>query len=150
MASKHHITLDDGMEHICDSRGDLRMLDSEYWGRSLKAYRKRMDYSQQIYEVVSMSSEIAKQCMGDAYMTACPIGATTYKGMAIPEAIRVDCTPDLVRCLPPRGEIFAKAYAKSIWLLERTSVALDGPLDEFLGDIKHSEETGKSLKGAVD
>ena len=135
------VCLGGDLEHTTDANGDIRLLDAEFWGRNLKSYKKRLAYLQDIYEIVSMSSDIAKNCMGDAYMAACPANQTSYKGVEIPLAIRSDCTPDLMRCLPPRGEVYAKGYAKSIWLLERTSVAIDGDLAEFLGDIKHSDET---------
>jgi len=148
--ANRRITLQDGMEHTTGADGKLRMLDAEYWGRSLKSYKKRIDYIKQIFEVVSMSSEVARQCLGDGYLAACAADATTYKGMAIPVALRCDCTPDLQRCYPARGERYANGFAKSIWLLERTPVALDGSLDEFLGDIKHSEETGRTLGKACE
>jgi len=140
-----------GMEHNCDENGKLRILDCEFWGRSVRAYEKRIRYLKQIAKVVGMSSDTAKSCLGEEFAEAWPLDVEEYKGDVIPEAMRVDCTPDIVRCFPKRSPEFAKAYAKQMFLLERTAVAFSDDISEFMGDnIHHSEETGKDLHHAVE
>ena len=139
-----------GMEHNCDPDGKLRILDCEFWGRSLRSYEKRLKYLQHIAKVIGMSSDAAMACLGNDFAEAWPADVEDYKGDEIPLAMRVDCTPDIVRCYPKRSPEFSKAYAKQIFLLERTAVAFSGDIEEFMGDTHHSEETGKELKHAVE
>ena len=139
-----------GMEHNCDKDGKLRILDCEYWGRSVREYKTRLEYLQQIATVIGLSSDVARDCLGQEFADAWPEGSFYYKGDEIPEAMRVDCTPDIVRCYPKRSPEFAKAYAKQMFLLERTAVAFSDDIAEFMGDVHHSEETGRDLKKAVE
>jgi len=139
-----------GMEHNCDENGKLRILDCEYWGQSVRAYEARMKYLQQIAKVIGMSSDHARDCLGEEFADAWPADVTDYKNDEIPESMRVDCTPDLTRCMPKRSPEYAKAYSKQMFLLERTAVAFSDDISEFMGDVHHSEETGKDLKHAVE
>jgi len=139
-----------GMEHNCDANGKLRILDCEFWGRSVQAYEKRMKYLQQVAKVIGMSSDVAKACLGEEFAAAWPEDVTDYKEDEIPVAMRVDCTPDIVRCLPKRSPEYAKAYSKQMFLLERSAVAFSDDISEFMGDVHHSEETGRNLKSAVE
>ena len=139
-----------GMEHNCDKNGKLRILDCEYWGRSVREYEARLKYLQQVAKVIGMSSDVARDCLGEEFAEAWPEGSFYYKGDEVPEAMRVDCTPDVVRCYPKRSPEFAKAYAKQMFLLERTAVAFSDDIAEFMGDVHRSEETGRDLKKAVE
>ena len=145
-----------GMDHVADGNGDLRILDSEYWGRAVEEYEQRIEYLHEVARVATMSSEICGQTLGMEFVNACAQGAASYKGEAIPAALQaIDATPDLVRVLPKKGADYCKAYSKVMWLLERTSVAFSGPVEEFSGKRKDhpSEETGsskRSLKEAVE
>jgi len=47
-----------------------------------------------------MSNDHAQDCLGKEFASAWPADATYYKGDAIHESMRVDCTPDVTRCLP--------------------------------------------------
>jgi len=135
-----------GMEHVSDAQGKLRVLDSEYWGKACAEYEQRVEYLLEISRVVSISSEVARQTMGDAFLNACPAGQTAYNGEGIPAGMQaIDRTPDLMRVLPPKSPDHSRCFAKLMWLLERTSVALDGSLGEFTG--KHKE--GSKLEDAV-
>ena len=97
-----------------------------------------------------MSNDHAQDCLGEDFANAWPADQTDYKGDEIPQAMRVDCTPDLTRCMPKRSPEYAKAYSKQMFLLERTAVAFSDDISEFMGDVHHSEETGRDLKKAVE
>ena len=145
-----------GMDHVADGEGNLRILDAEYWGRAVEEYEQRIEYLHEVARVATMSSEICRQTLGIEFVNACGLGAGSYKGEAIAPALQtIDATPDLVRVLPKKGADYCKAYSKIMWLLERTSVAFSGPVEEFSGKRKDhpSEETGggkRSLKEAVE
>ena len=115
-----------GMDHVADADGRLRILDSEYWGRAVGEYEQRVEYLHEVARVATMSSEICQQTLGMEFVNACGPGAGAYKGEAMPPALQgIDATPDLVRVLPRKGTDYVKAYAKIMWLLERTSVAFN-------------------------
>ena len=141
-----------GMDHIADGQGKLRLLDSGYWGRAVGEYEKRIEYLTEIARVAVMSNEICAQTLGAEFVAACAPGVQAYKGEPIPPSLAaLDATPDLIRVLPRTGNDFLKAYSKIMWLLERTSVAFSGPVEEFAGTSKKhaDEETGKrTLKEA--
>ena len=139
-----------GMDHVADHEGKLRILDAEYWGRAVGEYEQRIEYLHEIARVATMSSEICSQTLGMPFVNACGAGAASYKGEPIPPALQpIDATPDLIRVLPKKGTDFSKAYSKIMWLLERTSVAFNGPIAEFSGKSKDhpSEETGGGGRG---
>ena len=145
-----------GMDHVANRNGDLRILDTEHWGRAVEEYEQIIEYLHKVARVATMSSEICAQTLGQEFVNACAQGAGSYKAEAIPAALQaIDATPDLVRVLPKKGADYCKAYSKVMWLLKRTSVAFSGPVEEFSGKRKghHSEETGggkRSLKEAVE
>jgi len=105
-----------------------------------------MKYLQQVAKVVGMSSDHARYCLGEEFGLQMP---KTTREIKYPNQCGWT-TPDLTRCLPKRSPEYAKAYSKQMFLLERRAVAFSDDISEFMGDVHHSEETGRDLKQAVE
>ena len=68
-----------------------------------------------------------------------------------PSLQKVDCTADWMRGLVDGSKEWAAAYTKLIWMLERTSVALSGSIEELVPPSvkKHDYNTNTDLKSAI-
>ena len=96
------------------------------------------------------SEEIQKQALGQPFVDGCI--ADKYANENVPRGLQgINCSADVVRALPDSSKAWAAAYAKLVWMVERTPVALSGSIEELIPPEveKHSHSHNTNLKSAV-